>query len=234
MTDFVGQRLTTGASDTLPGSYVRIPTSAASAMFRDGCACDAGAAMIYQSNLSHSVSESLRHLCTFVLGGTLSQVTGWSGIRDVPDPGGVTALSQISWRPSVSARFGPFYAIEDREADDGTPVLRKIVCETYAKSGASDTLEVYVAITAGLDPEPPLFGVVASETFSAPTSIAVTTKTLEAELPLTGTTPLRVRPASSTTFGAVETIVAPWWLWLGWKSTNGGDKLLSFAAYEGR
>lgn len=240
MSEFVGERLD-DLGVALPGRYVRVPV-AASAMVRDDRAIDAGAAMIFHNNLSHAASEALRHLFDWVRGGTLSQVDGWTGVVDASNPG-TGGLANISWSPVVSCCWGPFFAIEDRislASDTPTPpspgvaVPRKIALEVEAKSGALGTLNLYPAVTAGWDPQLPYLGTVWDTTYSPGTSLAVTTTTIAIPRPLSPSAPVRSRPAAGAASGGAEATVLPYWIWLGWRSTSGSDKILAVTAYETR
>lgn len=239
MTDFTGKRFDDSAA--LPGRYVRL-TPAATSRLRDGKPLPANFAMRLQQNLSHATQEALRHLFAWVRGGTLSQVDGWSGVVDASNPG-TGGLATISWSPIVARCWGPFFAIEDRialAADTPTPpspgaaVARKIVMDVQAKSGAAATLTIFLAATAGWDPQPPYLGTVWDTTYSPGTSLAVTTTTIVIPRPFPASVPVRARPGSGAASGGADAQVLPFWLWLGWRSTSGSDAILATSAYETR
>lgn len=230
MADFVGQRLDDSA--TLQGRYVK-HTPVATSHFRNGKPIAANIAMRLQQNLSHAAEQSHRHLFCLVVGGTLSQVTGWSGLVDASDPG-TGGLATISWSSAVSRHRGPYFAIEDRLSADSVPVARTINLEVEAKSGAGSSLTMYAAITAGIDPQPPYLGALVEQTWSPGTTLAVTTKALALPRPMGGATPMRCRSAALSGSAPGEAYVLPYYVWVGWRSTNAGDVVLTVSAYETR
>lgn len=239
MADFIGQRFDDNA--TPRGRYVRQPP-AASSHLGDDYPLAANFAMRQQQNISHAAEQDHRHLFTWVRGGALSQTDGWGGIVDASNPG-TGGLATIPWSPAVSRRWGPYFAIEDRVAlaadvpappVPGEAVARKVAFEVHARSGTGSSLTIYLAMTAGLDPQLPLLGTVWDTTFSPGTTLAVTTKTIALAVPLAVATPVRARPSTGAGRGGSEVSVLPYWLWLGWRSTSGSDLILSATAYETR
>lgn len=228
MADFIGERL--DDSEALPGRFYRLPT----ARFGDGKPLGAGFAMQLQQNASHLVEQNLRHLAWDVIGGGLNQTDGWSGLVDGATPPSTSGLAAISWGPTVARRYGPFCGIEDRRGDDGLPVLRKVKFEVYAKAGTGSSLTVYFALVMGIDPVPPYAGAAASATVLPSTSPGFKDATLSVPQPSSSATPMRARPASEGDRGAAEALVVPYWAWVGWRSTNGGDAIYGVGIYETR
>lgn len=226
MADYIGQRFDDDAA--LPGRYIKVPP-AASAMIRDDRPIDAGAAMIIHNNLSHAAAESFRHLFCDVIGIALSQTDGWTGPVDASSPG-TSGLGSISWSPSVAVRYGPFFGVEDRQTDDGTPALRTVELRIEARSGTGSSLTIYSAIVVNRLPDPPYLGATVEDSFSPSTSLSVNKRTLTVPLPSSVRTPFRARPSG----GAADVLVVPYWVWIGWRSTSGSDQVLTVSGYEQR
>jgi hypothetical protein len=45
---------------------------------------------------------------------------------------------------------------------------------------------------------------------------------------------VRARPASGVAHGGAESAPPAYWVWVGWSSTSGADKILTVSGYEQR
>lgn len=228
MTSYIGQRLDDGAS--LPGQLIKMPSAATGAFIRDNKPIGSNVAMALHNNASHLANDNVRHLAWWEGNTGLSQVSGWSGLRDgaAPDASQPADVEwEISWTRVVAKHFGPFMGIQDRLGTDGAPLLRRIVVEVDV---APTSIVLYAAIMAGFAPLPPYNGpLVISRT--SPSS-GINTISLDATSTLPAAEPIACRPAA-TTYGALA--YPSWfWVWVGWKSASGADKIKSISVYEQR
>lgn len=206
----------------------------ASLLFLDGEPIDAGTAMHLDSNLSHQLGESVRHLGTCLLPASAAyQGAGYNQLLDRADPGAAAAVgpSNISWAHRVSRVLGPFDILADRDLGDSRRALRNVRVKVRAHAATASSLTLYAALTVGVLPPggdglQPL--VWAREVASS--GLATTTLELavddavahgETQLCRGGTTP-RYAPTAGI------------YVWVGWQSTDALDRLISLSAFETR
>jgi hypothetical protein len=160
MSDLSGERFD---SDV----YIPHPPGASS-YWENGAPLDAGAAMVFRSNLSKLISQSYRPLVQTIGRGIIRPGTTadtWSGLRD-PDPsptdGSTPDLAhQISWSPAHAAKF-PVLLLADRVLAGvaGLGLRRVEALFDHAHRGSTHHLYLYVALTRTQSP-PDLGGVLA-------------------------------------------------------------------------
>lgn len=227
MPTFIGQRLEDSA--TLPGRYIRMP-AAANAFIRDDRPIGANVAMVVHNNLSHLCNENVRHLALWQGNASLSQLNGWSGLRDGAEPDSSEPTGEeweISWSRDVARHFGPFLGVQDRIGTNGEPLLRRVVVDvdvTYA------SLTLHCALVEGFTPLPPYHGPLA---YSRTTpSSGVNTINLDATATIGPAEAIVCRPGA-TTYGALA-YPAWFWVWVGWESGSASDRIKAISIYEQR
>ena len=225
---YIGQRLNDSAA--LPGEIIAVPP-AATATIRDDLPIDAEIAMVLHQNAAHLAAEAVRPLAWWEGNLALPQTDSWVGLVDAARPDGAetqTAEWEIAWNSASARRAGPFPAVQDRAGARDEPLLRRIAVEVELNASIT---ALYLALTAGFHPVPPYLGYVAF-TKSTSTVAGVNTFTLDATAALGGGERVACRPSVA---GRTQYSAPRWyWLWVGWKSTNAADRLLSFSAYETR
>lgn len=140
-----------------PGYYISHPNAAGS-YWQNGCALDAGSAMVFDSNLNWLGEQSCRHLvANHGRSSTAPIVTNlvdtWVGVAgyDVPDPASVDTAHEISWQPTWTTCHGPLILLADRIMDNGTGVtVRDLDIHYHYKieTGLSSKLWLYAALTS--------------------------------------------------------------------------------------
>lgn len=234
------ETLATGASAV----YIRHPAADdAGSWVRDGQPLDAGTASIIHNNLAVLRRESVRHLFSDLLPGTITSGdnnSGWSGLVGDNPPASqrTSTMSEIAWRlvgSAANARvYGPFPAVNDHSRDgieDEThPRGVRVVVRAF---GPAD-FYIYLAITPRL--APPTEGVAASTRLatngtSTPTSPEDLDHTLECGR-IAGP-PTRRFAAGATEEGNAVIDVDEYYVWVGWKHPGAGTcGVLSVSAWE--
>lgn len=220
--DLLGERLTSVTR------RLRTPTSTE---WRAGEYADAGLAMIVSHNLAHRQRESLRQIASALGPGTITNATrGYAflgtPLRDVADPGSYSGINEIAWDMQTARRFGPFYAIRDRDVTDEPPTWRTVrVCLDVTASN----LTAYACLTQGLEfPAPESF--VAFESTTSTAGRTVLTLDLD---------PSRALAEAATRcrdFGGEteQTSAAQCSLWVGWYGNGGTNSVWTISAHEVR
>jgi len=220
--DLLGERLTSVTR------RLRTPTSTE---WRAGEYVDAGLAMIVSHNLAHRQRESLRQIASALGPGTITNaMRGYTfqgtPLRDVTDPVTYSGLTSISWDLQTSRRFGPFYAVRDRDVTDEPPTWRTVrVCLDVTASN----LTVLACLTQGLEfPAPESYVAFESTTSTAWRTVL----TLDLD-------PSRALAEAATRcrdFGGEteQSSAAACSLWVGWYGTSGTNSVWTISAHEVR
>lgn len=239
----IGQRIAS------PSRYIRHPSTG---WLEDGDPLDAGTSIILANNINHLAYESVRPIAddwyTDAVGGKAS-ASGYTSLIDATAPTGAALQNwnKISWSvdPGVNTTLGcarcyPLVLIADAIPPYGTdPTFRWIRCHIRAKSGASNSLQIAVAITPWNTS--PIRGVLwaprsDSSTFWTTVSTSETSYVidLQPEVIVDGNFPRET--VRSENEGPNNTInhVFMGLLWFGWYATNASDYWRSFSAYEYR
>lgn len=232
MTTFKGQRFEDSA--TLPGRLIKVP-AAATAPLIDNRPLGANVAMVLHNNVSHLCNENLRHLAWWQGAYGLQQNNGWTvGPRDATQPNSETSSgveSEISWSRLVSHHFGPFCGVQDRRGPRDEALLRRIVVDVDFTNAATAGFNLYAAITQGFVPTPPYAGVVAVTKLTDP-GTGVQTINLDATATIPRDAGIACRPNNG--YAAATAYPVWFWVWVGWYSTDGGDRINAVSIYEQR
>lgn len=238
MSGRIGERL----SVTLP-RYIKHP-AAGSGWVGDGKFMDAGAWHIFDSNLSHLSSESLRHWgCVFGPGNSTYVGNARDGYDDIEDKSDAFTIADpptttISWDQRTAVRLGPFPLIQDRPLARGGYGPRKIHVRVQTYVGALAKLYVMAALTTS--PATPDQGAlivgVGSGTLSAVGQIPPGTTRVNISLECPDTVPANAvqRCRSDGARGPASIEQALGWLWVGWQRGTGAADVTSISAFETR
>lgn len=245
----IGERLTTG--------YNKHPVTA---YLEDGDPLDAGSAIVIASNLNHLAYESCRHIVWDWRSGNAGKPppggpkpADYSGYETTDEraPSYVADESnanRISWAidPGYSTTQGAVarcYAvtlIADAVPDVSTaPTFRWIRCKVRAKSHASNSLSLAVALTPpGVRPSGNLLLAPNPDAVDFWKTVSTTeetvTFTLKPNIAVNSSyagTPLRCEIEGPNDIIAYA---YPALLWFGWEATNETDYWTSFSAFEVR
>lgn len=203
---------------------LRTPTSGE---WQDGDYIDAGLAMHLSSNASHAQRDALRTL-VFAIGPgqVLTADRDYDRtIVDNPDPGtGYTGPALVGWNHYTGARFGPFFAINDRVVTDEDPGPRKL--RVVIDCNGSD-LDLVVAVTPpGVLPRP------ASNCYALETASVTGGRTQEV-IDLTPDPMASVLIPCRGTADGEHVQVYPFFLWVGFYAASGAN-IYTITAYEVR
>lgn len=193
---------------------------------RQGDAIDAGIVQILDSNLSHLSREFLHQLGTAIGGDTIPEQQSYGGLEDIDEPTNpASPVDGIAWTRGVSFCWGPFDLTQDR-VDEGAAKLRKITACVDAVGGTASSLTLILAVTQG-EGIPRDENVVGYATRYASSGRA--------------TNELTVSPADvafgqrrSRAGGSEYAAFADLWVWLGWLSTSGSDRIIAADVWETR
>lgn len=239
--------------------YIKHPPAGSATPLANGDTIDSGIATVIDSNIGTMQTESCRQL-VFSLGPgivtALDYTNGspFAGIADLAPTDAGHAPSQsvvgaIPWDRRTARRFGPFYAVADRDPGTGGPCMRKVVMEMNVTMDVACThSDFYFLLTTAESARDIADGNVLSfahqslgagvsgQKFITPASTNQTgagdaltvTPTIDASL----YTPTFSR--LDTTNGNAESLVFPYWVWFGYLFQSGSNYVDSFCAFETR
>lgn len=193
---------------------------------RQGDAIDAGIVQILDSNLSHLSREFLHQLGTAIGGdGTLEQQS-YNGLEDVDKPTNpASPVDGIAWTRDVAFCWGPFDLTQDRP-DEGATKLRKIMACVDAVGGTSSSLTLILAVTQGegIPRDENVVGYATKSASSGRASNEITATLGE----------IALGQRRSRAGGSEYAAFADLWVWLGWLSTSGADRIVAADIWETR
>lgn len=204
----------------------RVRTPAYTDELRKGDAVDSGIVMILDSNLSWLARESLHQLGTAIGSDDSLDQTPFDEFEDIDSPANTSSnVEELGWTRRDSYCWGPVDLTIDRVTSDGNEP-RKIIFYVDCTAAGAGTLILYGAVTQG--PGTPrtenLLGIVTVEadTVRERSRVEVLPQRLSVSR-------RRARPEGDEYAGFSDV-----WLWLGWKSTSGGDRIIAVDVWETR
>lgn len=222
------------------GVYVKHPPGSASPL-ASGDPLDAGTAHVVENDVVHLAAEGCRNLVWDNLPGAVSYEGRGYDYDDLAEPPSdwlvaSDPLRLIGWGRKNSRRYGPFFAVRDEVAADGSYVPRGIRCQLDHDAAATDPFRVFAAITR--TPTPPTEGALDWEEFAVTaSSTGVLTVTLRADTwPAGAMSPSVLCRGNTSLLVAPKSSPVPVWIWLGWYVPDGTkiQFLYTFSAYETR
>jgi hypothetical protein len=239
MSSFFGERID---DNTTPRSY-RMP-GAGTPWVQDGRPVDAGTAHHFDNNLSHYCSEMALRPLIFEPGPggiKVQNLQGYSGLTDTTIRAITSGWAQstadwISWDRRTARVWGPFNGIADvARTNLSGNALRKVTWYVDVNGGGANTLTLYLAITSTNQPPSAAdIGDGSGGFFFVDNSVPSGRGTRVVQLTPTYVLPrrnLRSRPSATST---IMTSTMPFFLWLGWYSTNISDAIIGISAWEDR
>lgn len=205
----------------------RIRTPPYTDELRQSDAIDAGIVQIIDSNLSHLSREFLHQLGTAIGGDDApSQQHSYNGLEDVDEPTSpASAVDAIAWTRAVSFCWGPFDLTQDRP-DDGAAKLRNVMACIDAVGGTSSSLTLILAVTQGE-------GIPRDENVIAYATKYASSGRASNEITATlGEVAFGQRRARAE--GGEYAAFADLWVWVGWLSTSGSDRIVAADVWETR
>lgn len=205
----------------------RVRTAPYTDELRTGDAIDAGIVQILDSNLSHLSRELLHQLGTAIGSDSVLEQTSYSGLEDVDAPTNAqSVVDVISWTRAVSYCWGPFDLTQDRVGSDGTAQMRSVTACVDAIGGSSSSLTLIVAVTQGPG-TPRSDNVIGYASASASSG--------RAQNQLTATVgPVAFGQRRARGDGSEFAAFADLWVWIGWLSTSGSDRVIAADIWESR
>jgi hypothetical protein len=211
--------------ETFNAGY-RVRTPPYTDELRAGDAVDSGIVMILDQNLSHVSRELLHHLATAIVSGDALPQSVFADLEDLDTPANTASpVERLAWSRLDSVCWGPFDLTQDRVETTGDE-LRSVVMYVDCLAGGTGTLTLVGAITQGT-------GTPRDENLVTFTSVVPTTTRGRVEVALT---PARVAFARrrARPSGSEYAAFTDLWLWLGWQSTSGGDRVIAVDVWETR
>lgn len=208
------------------GYGARVRTPPYTDELRKGDAIDAGIVQILDSNLSHLSREFLHQLGTAIGGDSVLEQQSYTGLEDVDEPANpASPVDAIAWTREVAFCWGPFDLTQDRP-DEGATRLRNITACIDAIGGTSSSLTLIVAVTQG-EGVPRDENVVGYATKSASSGRATNEITVSVGRIAFGQRRARAEGDAYAAF-------ADLWVWVGWQSTSGSDRVIAADIWETR
>lgn len=234
--------------------------AAAGGWLPSGDPVDAGTMHHLSSNLSMLCRESARHLVSDVGPGGLPRTggtytgDGWDAAYTDSGLTGSTSTNAISHAISWDRRTAQSYhlpaMIADRELPEGGYGLRIIEVEVDCYVAAANSFRLYCALTSTY--QTPDQGALALSTWSAwsaaneqfsganngtPSALSAATGRQTVRMWLITNTPVGAPSAQwrcrdSGSVAAMSSLVNEGHLWVGWKSSNSGNAIISINAWE--
>jgi hypothetical protein len=206
----------------------RVRTAPYTDELRAGDAIDAGIVQILDSNLSHLSRELLHQLGTAIgSDSALEQKTSYSGLEDVDTPTNAqSVVDVIAWTRAVSFCWGPFDLTQDRIGSDGATQMRSVTACVDAIGGTASSLTLIVAVTQGP-------GIPRSDNVIGYASASASSGRAQNQLTAT-VGPVAFGQRRARADGSEFAAFADLWVWVGWLSTSGTDRIIAADAWESR
>lgn len=189
-------------------------------------AIDAGIIQIIDSNLSHQARESLHQLGTAIGSDSILEQNPFDGLEDVvEETSPASGVEEIPWTRVAAWCWGPFDLTQDRLEADGAQ-LRKVVIYLDADAASWSSLRLYAAVTQGV-------GTPRSESVLAFVSQSATSGRAMNEIALSPSLVESVLKRSRPD-GDEYAAQTDLYVWLGWKSSDGSDRVIAATVWESR
>lgn len=205
----------------------RVRTAPYTDELRAGDAIDAGIVQILDSNLSHLSRELLHQLGTAIGSDSVLEQTSYVGLEDLDEPTNAgSVVDVIAWTREVSFCWGPFDLTQDRIDSDGAAQTRNVTACVDAIGGTSSSLTLLVAVTQGP-------GIPRSDNVVGYASASASSGRSSNQLTAT-LGPIAFGQRRARADGGEFAAFADLWVWVGWLSTSGTDRIIAADIWESR